>query len=214
MPISIGGGTFVTDAGGMVQLLLPWGRYAVSVPDTVAIGNGTRARFIDWSDRVNSSSRVLSVGNNVTIGVGYGVQHELTVYSPFAAVNGGGWYFENTEATVSVSPTSVPVGGLAGWLGARYIFDHWTGACTGTKPQCNIFMKSPERATAIWRVDWSRTELAVCILIAIAALWIFLRKRRNAGVMTKTPQKGRRESHSRRLYYDRVESFIIGRDFG
>ena len=193
--ISVAGNTLITGADGSVKLPIPWGNYAVSVPNTISIGNGTRAQFVHWSDRTNSSSRMLSIGNNVTLSATYGTQHELIASSPYGTISGPGWYFENTEAKLSVNPNAVPVEGMEGWLGARHIFDHWTGACTGTTPQCNVLMSNPEYTAAIWRVDWSQTEIAAAILIISAVLLTFVERRRGRR-SAKTRKK--KTSHSRR----------------
>lgn len=189
IPISVAGNSFYTGADGGVKLPIPWGDYVVTVPDTISISNGTRAQFVDWSDGVNGSSRLLPVGNNVSIRANYGTQHELRAFSPYGAVNGVGWYFQNSDAHITISPTAVPAEGIEGWLGARYVFDHWTGACTGTTPQCDPLMDHPQYVEAAWRVDWSQTMILVGIL-AITGTLLALLKRRNPG-FTRTNRKSR-----------------------
>jgi hypothetical protein len=189
IPISVGSNTLLTDSDGKVKLLLPWGNYPVTVPDTISISNGTRAQFVGWSDRVNGSSRVIHLGNNVTVSANYVTQHDLTASSPYGTVSGAGWYFENTEATLSVNPTSVPVEGVEGWFGVRYVFDHWAGACTESSPACSVLMNRPEYAQAVWRVDWSDTALGLSILLISAVLLTIAEKRRKTRRLTKTRKK-------------------------
>ncbi len=69
--ISVGGRVIATDANGTAQVLLPWGNYSISVPETIPISNGTRAGFVDWSDQGNSSTRLVTVGNNLTLRANY-----------------------------------------------------------------------------------------------------------------------------------------------
>ena len=199
MHISVGASTLVTGPEGSVELAIPWGRYEVVVPDDIALANGTRAHFVDWSDGNHNSNRLTSVGNNVTIEANYGIQHMLTTYSPYGIINGDGWYFENTDATISIASTSVPVEGLAGWLGARYIFDHWIGACTGSSPSCNVLMDAPKTAVAAWRIDWSLTLVSTSLLIISAAILFLVRKRgKSRARLRATQRKGRRSRKLRR----------------
>lgn len=209
IPISVGGSTFLTGADGRITLLVPWGIYAVTVPDTIFIANGTRAQFIDWSDRTNDSSRILLVGNNVTVSAYYGIQHELSVSSPYGNVIGAGWYFQNTEAAVSVKPMAVAVRGVEGWFGAQYVFDAWVGACTGTTPQCNVLVNHPESVEAVWRVDWSRTEIGASIIAILLAFLTLLKKKRRR--LTKTHKMGASRSHRFR-YQHSVGCWQAGRN--
>ncbi|MGA3109342.1 MAG: DNRLRE domain-containing protein, partial [Candidatus Bathyarchaeia archaeon] len=191
--ISVGGREVATNANGTAQQLLPWGDYSVSVPDTITIRNGTRARFVDWNDRTNSSTRLISVGNNLTLKANYGIQHELDVQSALGTVTGGGWYFENTDATITITPTSVPLEGFMGWFGGRYVFDHWSGACTTTASQCDVLMDSPKNTVAVWRVDWTLTIILVIILaVTTACVAVLRKKRRRAGRKVKIKRSKRR----------------------
>jgi hypothetical protein len=197
IPISVGGKAYATNANGSEQLMLPWGDYSISVPETIPISNGTRAGFVDWDDRSNSSTRLVSVGNNLTLKANYRIQHELHVYSPFGTITGGGWYFQNTDATITVAPASVPLNGFLGWLGGRYVFDHWSGACNATTSQCDVLVDNPKSATAIWRVDWSLTMIfAVVIAVSAACVAALERKRRVSSKRSK--KQGRRLHHRRR----------------
>ena len=172
IPITIGARTIITDSTGAVRVLIPWGDYPVTMPDAIPLTNGTRAQFTNWSDGLNSSSRMLPVGNNITLDAHYGIQHELTATSTYGFVSGTGWYFENTQATLTLSSSAVPVQGLEGLLGARDVFDHWTGACTGNRPQCTIVMNAPEYAAAVWRVDWSQTVIGGSVLAVMGGLFV------------------------------------------
>src|SRR5208337_2236699 len=192
LAVSVGAGEVIKNSNGTAQLLLPWGDYSVSVPDAITIRNGTRARFVDWNDNTNSSIRLVSVGNNLTLKANYGIQHELDVYSPFGNVTGGGWYFENTDATITIAPTAFPLEGLMGWFGGRYVFDHWSGGCTTTTSQCNVLMDSPKNAVALWRVDWTLTIILAIILVVATACVAVLRKQRHyTGKKIKRSKKKR-----------------------
>ncbi len=190
--ISVGGREVATNANGTTQQLLPWGNYSVSVPDIIRIGNGTRARFTGWNDNTNSSTRLISVGNNLTLKANYGIQHELVANSPFGNIAGEGWYFENTDATITIAPTSVPLEGFTGWIGGRYVFDHWSGACTTTASQCQVLMDIPKSTVAVWRVDWTLTIILAMVLVTLAACVVVLMKKRNAGRRVRIKRSKRR----------------------
>jgi hypothetical protein len=194
IPLSVGSRTLRTDANGTVKLLIPWGNYPVALPDMVPISNGTRAQFVSWNDGVNSSSRMLSIGNNITLDAHYGIQHKLNVSSPYGTVAGAGWYFEDNQATLTLSSTAVPVEGVEGWLGARHVFDHWAGACTGSSSFCTVTMSRPKYVEAVWRVDWSQAVIAGSVLAIIAALLTFLRKKRTK---PRAPRLRKRTSSGR-----------------
>lgn len=190
--ISVGGRDVTTNANGTTHQLLPWGDYSVSVPDTIAIANGTRARFIDWNDNINGSTRLISLGNNLTLKANYGIQHELVANSPFGNLTGRGWYFENTDATITIAPTSVQLEGFLGWFGGRYVFDHWSGACTTTLSQCQVLMDSPKSTVAVWRVDWTLTIILAIVLVASAASVAVLMKRHDADRRARIKRSSRR----------------------
>jgi hypothetical protein len=196
--ISVGGSAIATNANGTAKLLLPWGDYPISVPETIPMSNGTRAGFVDWSDQSNSSTRLVSVGNNLTLKANYQLQHELEVYSPFGTASGGGWYFENADATISVTPTSVPLDGFMGWFGGRHVFDHWSGACNATTAQCDILIDSPKSAIAVWRVDWTLTVILAIILAVSTTCVAVLRRKRSTNTSFKKSKRARRRSHNRR----------------
>jgi len=196
--ISVGGRTIATNANGTAQLLLPWGNYFTSVPETITISNGTRAHFVAWDDQANSSTRLVSVGNNLTLKANYMIQHELDVYSPFGTATGGGWYFANTAVTISVTPTAVPLDGFMGWLGGRYVFDHWSGACNTATPQCVVVVDSPKAAVAVWKVDWTLTTILAIILALSTACAAILRRRRSIRTASKRSKKTGRRSRNRR----------------
>jgi hypothetical protein len=203
IPISIGNEIVDTNTNGTARTLLPWGNYSVSVPDAIPLGSGTRAAFDGWSDGITSANRRVVVGNSLVLTANYVTQYLLEASSPYGNVTGGGWYFENAIANLSVEPSSVPVEGVPGWLGGRYVFDHWSGDCSSSTAQCSIMMNGPKQAIAVWRVDWSETAVASIVLVASALLLAMrarLRKgtkahRRNVG-NRKSPPKSHRQRRS------------------
>jgi hypothetical protein len=180
LPITIEGQTYGTNANGTFQAKIPWGSYRISVPEVIPMNEGSRAVFSGWNDNVADASRAIAIGNNLTLKANYRVQHRLDVISPYGSTNGSGWYFDNMNATSSVSPSVIPAEGLVGMIGVRHVFDHWTGDCTGPKPECDVIMDSPRSVTAVWRDDYTMTiALSAAILaIAFAAIMLALKARR------------------------------------
>jgi len=179
LPITIDGRTTQTDSTGTLQVGLLWGSHNVTAPDIISGQNGVRELFVGWSDNVSSATREINIGNNMTLHANYEKQYRLEVSSPYATASGGGWYFANEPANVSVQPTWVFSEGLLGLLGVRQVFDHWTGACTTSQPECTLPMNGPEETTAVWREDYT-IPIAVAAIVAIAAGILGLR-RKNLG---------------------------------
>ena len=177
LPITIGNRTFQTDLKGAFRAFLAWGRYEITVPETIPKGEGARVAFVGWSDNISEPRRVITIGNNMTLQANYEMQYYLDVNSSYGSANGSGWYPQNQEALTSVSPTTVMAEGLSGILGVRRVFDHWSGDCTGTQPECSIIMEGPKKLGAVWRDDYTVTMLGLVVLIVAAATLVLLRKR-------------------------------------
>jgi hypothetical protein len=80
-------------------------------------------------------------------------QYYLTVFSPYGAIGGQGWYDSGTNAYATITPLTVP-----GASGTKYIFDHWNGDASGnTSPSNSVNMTSPKTATAIWKTQYYLT---------------------------------------------------------
>ena len=91
----------------------------------------------------------------MTLTAEYGTQYKLEANSSYGSVTGDGWYFENTTATISVSPTNLFADGVLGYFGVRHAFDHWSGDCTSIETQCTILVNGPKSAYAQWRDDFT-----------------------------------------------------------
>jgi hypothetical protein len=177
LPITIGNQTYATDSNGRFGAYLPWGTYKISVPGTIPKGEGIRDAFVSWSDDLNESTRVITLGNNLTLSANYETQYRLEAGSDHATINGSGWYYENSVARLVVYPTAVPAEGLPGLIGVRHVFDHWSGDCLSTHPECVLVMNSPKKVFAVWKDDYTITVLASAILIAIASVATLVRRK-------------------------------------
>jgi len=105
-------------------------------------------------------------------------QFLLKVESGFGSCSGGAWYTEGENAAFSVAPTSLPMSGLLGTLGAKYVFDRWSGDSSITTPEGSILINGPKRVSAIWREDYSQPMIILAILGIIGSAGVFLSIRR------------------------------------
>ena len=95
LQIRIGNRTYEADSNGRFGTYLPWGNYTISVPEAIPKSEGVRSSFVEWSDNVTQASRVIALGNNLTLNVKYETQYSLNASSPYATISGSGWYDEN-----------------------------------------------------------------------------------------------------------------------
>jgi len=139
----------------------------VRIPDAIQTGNGTRLGFRAWSDNNTESDRIVTLGNNLTLSADYVKQYNLEAVSPYGALAGSGWYFEGSTANVSLQPTAVPYEEWLGLIGVRHVFDHLTGSCQTSQPNCSVSMNSPKTVIAVWRDDYT---IPILIALTIGAL--------------------------------------------
>jgi len=177
IPITIGDRTYITDSNGQFRAYLPWGNYKISIPETIPRNEGVRDSFVSWSDNVTEASRVIRLGNNLTLSANYKTQFRLDASSRYATINGSGWYYEDRTVDLVVYPTTVPAEGVLGLIGVRHVFDRWSGDCSSAQPECALVMNGPKKAFAVWKDGYMITILATGTLIAIAAIAMLLRRR-------------------------------------
>jgi hypothetical protein len=147
---------------------------------------------IDQYVSKNSETRYFCANPSVTVGSGqsiafdYRPQYYLAVSSPYGSVVGGGWYNQSSEVSISVAPTSVPLPGLLGLLGARYVFQEWTGDVSGTSTTLSVLMDGPKSISAVWAADYTFLYITLgvivgCFFLAAALLIRRHGKTRRAG---------------------------------
>lgn len=180
LPVMIDGRIMKTDAGGGLHAFLPWGLHNVSIPESLPVSEGVRMSFVNWSDNVESATRQINIGNNVTLRVNYQTQYRLDVISEYAVTSGSGWYFQNETATASVEPTAVFAEGLPGLLGVRHVFDHWVGGCVSDGATCSEIMNEPKQVTAVWRDDYTVSLAFATSIAVVLAITALLRHRRKS----------------------------------
>ena len=108
----------------------------------------------------------------------YTAQYLLTVNSPFGQINGAGWYDANTNATVTI-PETVAAPGIAGYVGAEYVFTYWV-ASSGVTASNTFLMSGPKSITAVYTVSIPRLifiELIIGSTVFVLAVVALVRKK-------------------------------------
>ncbi len=74
---------------------------------------------------------------------------------------------------VSFSVTSpAPESGLMGTLGARVIFDRWSGDLSASTQTATIKMDGPKTVTAIWKTDYTSAYITLGVIVLVVVLVI------------------------------------------
>ena len=151
------------------------GQHALSVPNIVAVNNDTRLKFDRWSDGLTSPNRTALAESDIGLEAAYVTQHPLILDSSIGTISGGGWYDSNASATVSVTPTYLPMDGPLGMFGSRIAFQGWyeNGNMITSSPTDTISMNQAHMLTASWQPDYTITEVAGGILMVATLAFIF-----------------------------------------
>jgi len=128
--------------------------------------------------RYACASNSASFSSDSNHGFVYKKQYFLKVESSFGSYGGEGWHGDGEDVAFSVSPTSLPMSGLLGSLGAKYVFDRWSGDSSITTAEGSILMNGPKRVSAIWKEDYSQPIVVLVVLATIGGSGVFLFIRR------------------------------------
>ena len=148
---------------------LPTDSVAVGpVPLSISGGDGTRYVFQQWtidSAPVTGNSVEITMDSPHTVVAHYGTQYLLTASSDYGIVEGGGWYYAGSTATLSVT-TEVDTS-----FGVKQVFQKWTGDMESSSATTAITMDSPHTLRAVWRTDntilYATIALAICAAFAV-----------------------------------------------
>jgi hypothetical protein len=143
-------------------------------------GSGIRYVFAEWNDGQTVTTRTVTASSSVTFAAKFKTQYLLTVKSPMGDPQGSGWYDEGSMAQFSVR-SPLPLEGLMGMLGGKYVLDHWSGNSTSTTPTTSFAMNEPKTVTAEWRVDNTMPYIvisAIAAVIIVATLLLLTRRRK------------------------------------
>jgi hypothetical protein len=170
----------------------------LSVTPTIPVMTGVRYACTSWTGTGSAPSS--GTGTTVTFNLtapstltyNWETQYYLTVESPHGTATGEGWYNAGSWATISVEE-SVPMEGLLGIFGVRWVFLQWTGDLTSISPTTNIPMDSPKQVLAIWREDYLLLILLmllmqIFVLVATVSRWLYQRAKGNEPKQNEYPQ--------------------------
>lgn len=143
--------------------------------------SGVRYVFLEWSDGSEETTRMITASQTIEYKAKFKTQYDLTVTSEFGGPQGAGWYDAGSEVTVSVD-SPVPETGLLGSLGAKRVFQEWSGDLTSDSRTTTIKMDGPRAVKAKWTTDDFQAYIvlggiaAAVIVIIAAALMLGRRK--------------------------------------
>jgi len=181
--------TIVTDPTGAVSVSgAGWYQQGAAadigqIPETVDVSTGTKfvrqAVMLD-NQEISTPPTTITMDKPHNIKIQYQRQHYLTVTSAYGSSQGEGWYDEFTSAEFSVT-SPVPVEGFQGMLGAKYVFDRWSGDSTGTTPTGSVSMTGPRTVRAEWHADYTMFYAlpgAIVAIIVIVVAFLLMRRRK------------------------------------
>jgi hypothetical protein len=154
--------------------------------------------YQDNTTRYHCESYSYNVTTDTQLAFWYTRQYYLSVASPIETTQGTGWYDDGSTARFSLSSATSPMTGLAGTLGAKLVFDKWSGDASTSDLQSTIIMDRPKSISAVWRDDYSTPYLLVTV-IAIAVVGTCIGYRRFS--------RGRGEET---MVYGEEEPVVIG----
>jgi hypothetical protein len=154
--------------------------HTLQVDPTIQGATGVRYVFVQWSDGSKDTSRTLTVTQESSLTATFKIQYQLTVTSDLGNPQGNGWYDANTQAPFSVT-TPLTVEGFMGTLGAKYVFDHWSGDVAAPTAAASVTMDGPKTTKAEWRTDNTTPYITIGVIlsaIAIIVALLLMRRRR------------------------------------
>jgi hypothetical protein len=178
--IKVDNATIKTSAIGQAQMTLTVGSYhLISVPAVVDLQNNTRLAFGEWSDGSNQTAKTIMLDGDLNLVGFYSKQYLLHVNSIVPDYAHSAWYGDGTNLTLRVA-TSLPVGGILGFLGLRYVFRGWSGDLISTSPSTTLIMDRPKNVNADFFIDYTSIIIPVILVLGVlgGSILILLRRRR------------------------------------
>jgi M6 family metalloprotease-like protein len=155
-------------------------QHVLEVQAMIEDGSGIRYIFVKWDDGPTTTVRTVTASYSATYTAKFKTQYLLTVESPIGDPQRSGWYDAGSTVRFSVS-SPLPVEGVMGLLGRRYVLDHWSGDSTATTPTGSVTMNRPKTVRAEWRTEDSSPYVitgAIAAAIIIVALLVTRRRAR------------------------------------
>jgi len=165
---------------GIVSVQVSTGSNTVSVPEIITINNVTRLKFQHWEDGSTDPNRTVDVQSGMTVQATYATQCALVLTSPSVNATGAGWYDQGSTAAIS-APSSLPVEGFMGVLGARQQFKGWfeNDQLVLASSSGSIKMDAGHVLTPQWTIDYTTPILVIVVIVAVvgAVIAVVVRKR-------------------------------------
>jgi len=126
------------------------------------------------SDVKDNDTRFYCETNSITVTTDsqvtfqYQTQYYLVASSPYGIVNGTGWYDQGSKVKLYTAQI-IPMPGILGSLGARYVFQGWSGDASGTSTSLQLTMDGPKSVAATWTSDYSSVYSIMLVATAICA---------------------------------------------
>lgn len=160
--------TVKTSPSGDAQLMMQVGnKHIISVQPVVELQNSTRLVFSGWSDGSNQTQKIVMLSSDMKLIGSYRTQYLLTMNSIVPSYSKSDWY--NAGANVSLRvDDSIPMGGLLGSLGARYVFRGWSGDLESSSTSVNVVLDRPKILNANFAGDY--TSLVVPAIVAVGLI--------------------------------------------
>jgi YVTN family beta-propeller protein len=170
-------GTGLYDPGSQVEIK--------AMPPTAV--EGERYLWDGWSGLGEESytgsdnPALITLDEDVDEVASWRKQFYVDVITGHGQIQGGGWYDQDSTATISVTE-QIPMDGLPGLLGGKIIFQEWRGDMNSTEPVIQLFMDGKKNVSAVWKEDfgeyYNTLGIASIILVAIAIIFVFRRHAR------------------------------------
>ena len=146
--------------------------------------------FKRWSNGDETNEITIIPEKDESYKAEYITQYRLIVKSEHGQPKGSGWYNSGTTATFSIQPEA-PLEGFLGFIGVKYVFDHWSGDSNATTPEATILMNSPKTIEAIWKINYTPLYILVPILtiLIIAIVFAISKLRAKRAVPSSTIRK-------------------------
>lgn len=189
----------LNSSGGSVQLVLAAGNHTIGLPELVPLNDTTRLRFLDWSDGSTATNRSIELNHDITLTGNYVIQFRLQLISP-VKISGAGWYDKGSTVTLSIESATLPMGGIMGDLGGRWIFEGWAqgGTEISKSPTTYVTMDSPQVVNVLWTPDYS-VPLAIVAIVSLLSAFTFYPVR-----MRVAPRNAKRSRRRMKRYRSRA----------
>lgn len=169
----------------------PNSQHTLAVEQMIEGDPGVRYVFVEWSDGSKDISRTITASQAVDYTARFKTQYQLLVESQFGDPQGSGWYDEGTVVTVSVASPQ-PSNGPMGPLGAKRVFQRWSGDLTSDSPTATVSMDGPKTVSAEWGEDNSQPYMilgGIVAAIVVVVVVVFMVMRRKGPSQPKVPSR-------------------------